>query len=493
MPATRPMVTTDSNDRSTPCATLSNRLCANPSRLHSIQSQLFAVVLAAIGFAAPTTLSADAVSAEALSVEARSADAASVDPLNGGPEIDRLLDLIEHRARLMPPVAHWKWQRNLPVTDLAREQQVLEQSSIEAAEAGIGLDGARAFVAAQMAVARDIQQARHDAWTAQPPTGTAPDLIEDLRPAISATTGAILEILPRVLPLLRNDEGALRTRLEQRLAPLGAGDASILELAAALARLRPATPVGERLGRIRARGTLRVGTTGDYAPFSEAGEGGELTGIDIDLARSLAAALDVEVTFVTTSWPTLMEDLQAGHFDIAMSGVSRAPFRALVADFSAPYHVGGKTPIVRCEDRARFATLADIDRPDVRAVVNPGGTNERFTRATLSRAPLRVFPDNTRIFTEIAEGRADVMFTDAIEVQLQSALDPRLCAAMAGRTLTFQEKGFLLPRDPDGAWLRFVDLWLAQVRGDGSLQQIFDRHLRAGAAESGQEADAPGH
>ena len=397
-----------------------------------------------------------------------------------GPEVRRLLDLIEHRARLMPAVANWKKQRALPVTDPDRELQVLEQSSFAAAAAGLEPAGARTFVAAQMAVARTIQQAHHDAWGDRPPAATSIDLARDLRPAISATTRAILETLPRVLPLLRDSENVVATDLAARLAPLGASDASIRNLAASLAALRPAPPAGNRLERILAQGTLRVGTTGDYAPFSARAADGALVGIDIDLARSLGAALDVEVAFVTTSWPTLMADLQSEAFDIAMSGISRAPFRARVADFSDAYHVGGKTPIVRCEDREQFASLAAIDRPEVRAVVNPGGTNERFTRATLTQAPLSVFPDNTRIFSEIAEGRADVMFTDAIEVQLQTALDPRLCAALPGRTLTHQEKGFLLPRGGDGAWLRFVDLWLAQVRGDGTLQRIFDRHLLRG-------------
>ncbi|MDZ7825626.1 MAG: transporter substrate-binding domain-containing protein [Gammaproteobacteria bacterium] len=225
---------------------------------------------------------------------------------------------------------------------------------------------------------------------------------------------------------------------------------------------------------------LRIGTTGDYAPFSEIAADGERVGIDIDLARALARSLDVEPVFVDTSWPTLMDDLQAGAFDIAMSGISRTTERARIADFSDAYHVGGKTPIVRCSDRDALDRLDRIDRPEVRVVVNPGGTNERFARATLTRAPLRVFDDNTAIFDEIAEGRADLMFTDAIEVRLRTARDPRLCAAMPGRTLTYQEKGFLLPRDDDGAWRRYLNLWLAGIRGDGTLERIFESHLDPG-------------
>lgn len=398
------------------------------------------------------------------------------------PEVLRLLDRIEHRARLMPAVARWKWHAQRPVTDRAREEVVRAAAAAEARAAGLEAAGAIAFVDAQMAVARDVQAARFAAWRAgTPPPGEGPDLATELRPAIGAVTAAILAELPAVLPLLADAEPNLAAALGERLHPLGARPESTAALARALASLRPATIPSPGLAAVLARGELRVGTTGDYAPFS-VGEGETLAGIDVDLARDLAAGLGVPVRFVPTSWPTLLEDLLAGRFDLALSGISRTLARARVADFSDAYHVGGKTPIVRCADAARFASPEAIDQPGVRAIVNPGGTNEAFARERLARAELHVFPDNRRVFTEIAEDRADVMFTDAIEVRLQSALDPRLCPALPGRTLTYAEKGVLLRRDGDGALLRFVNLWLAQRRGDGTLERVFEKHL-APAAE----------
>ena len=393
------------------------------------------------------------------------------------PEVTRVLDLVEHRARLMPDVARWKWHAGRPVTDPAREAEVLAAATRRARAAGLAEDGARAFVAAQMALSRSIQHHAFERWASSPPPADGPDLVSDLRPAISATTDAVLEALPRVLPLLPAEGAAIRTALRDRLTPLGAAPTAVDDVASSLLGLRAAPLPPDPVDRIRAIGVLRVGTTGDYAPFSAIGADGERSGIDIDLAQRLAERLDVSVAFVPTSWPTLMEDLAADRFDIAMSGISRTTDRALVADFSAPYHVGGKTPVVRCADAETLSSLAAIDREGVRAVVNPGGTNERFARARLTRASLRVFEDNTRIFTEIAEGRADVMFTDAIEVRLVTARDPRLCAAMPDRTLTYQEKGFLLPRRPDDSLRRFVNLWLAQLRGSGDLERVFDAHL----------------
>ncbi|HUD52094.1 transporter substrate-binding domain-containing protein, partial [Parvibaculum sp.] len=164
---------------------------------------------------------------------------------------------------------------------------------------------------------------------------------------------------------------------------------------------------GARFDAVRASGALRIGLTGDYRPFSAADGAGSFSGLDVDLGRSLAAALGVKPVFVRTSWPTLSADLKAGKFDIAMGGVSVTPARAAIGLFSAPVLMDGKTPITRCDLVDRFQTLADIDRPGVRLVVNPGGTNEKFARAHIHAATVILHPDNTTIFQEIVDGRAD--------------------------------------------------------------------------------------
>ena len=81
------------------------------------------------------------------------------------------------------------------------------------------------------------------------------------------------------------------------------------------------------------------------------------------------------------------------------------------------------------------------------AIVNPGGTNEKFARANLKKARILVHPDNVTIFQQIVDGKADLMMTDAIEARLQSRLHPELCAVHPQQPFDFAEKAYLLPRD----------------------------------------------
>jgi len=243
-----------------------------------------------------------------------------------------------------------------------------------------------------------------------------------------------------------------------------------------LAGLLAAAPAqADRLDDIAARGVLRVGSTGDYKPFSYQPTGGEFIGMDVELAGELARALGVRVQLVPTSWPTLMADLGADKFDLALSGVSVTAERQRQALFSVPYLHDGKTPITRCDNVARFQTLAQIDRPEVRLIVNPGGTNERFARAQAPHAQLTVYPDNVTIFGQIVSGAADLMMTDAIETRLQQRLHPQLCAVHPDAPFDMTDKAILLPRDK--ALKAWVDHWLQQHLDNGDVQKRLNRWL----------------
>ncbi|WP_248320742.1 transporter substrate-binding domain-containing protein [Caballeronia sp. Sq4a] len=240
--------------------------------------------------------------------------------------------------------------------------------------------------------------------------------------------------------------------------------------------VQAAPAYASRLDEVLARHTLRVCTTGDYKPYSFLRPDGQFEGIDIDLADSLAKSLGAKADYVKTSWSNLMNDFVA-KCDIAVGGVSTTLERQKRAFFTAPYMEDGKTPIVRCGDVDKFQTVAQIDQPNVRTIVNPGGTNERFAKQYFSHSQLIEYPDNVTIFKQILDGRADVMVTDASETLLQQKLNPGLCSVHPDKPFQFGEKAYLLPRG-DVAWQQYVDQWLHLARSTGEFQTVVDKWLK---------------
>jgi cyclohexadienyl dehydratase len=260
------------------------------------------------------------------------------------------------------------------------------------------------------------------------------------------------------------------------LALLGVLAGILMYTGAAQAQTAATAAAPSRLDEILARGTLRACTTGDYKPYSFYKADGQFEGIDIDMTESLARSLGVKAEFVKTSWSNLMNDFVA-KCDIGVGGVSPTLDRQKRAFFTQAYMADGKTPIVRCDDVNKYQTVAQIDQPATRVIVNPGGTNERFAKQYFPHANLTVYPDNVTVFRQILAGKADVMVTDASETLLQQKLNPGLCSVHPDKPFQYGEKAWLTPRG-DVVFQQYVDQWLHLARATGEYQAISDKWLK---------------
>jgi cyclohexadienyl dehydratase len=389
--------------------------------------------------------------------------------------VAQLLELVDARLALMPAVAAYKWQEHALIADPPREQAVIAHAVALAQPLGLAPAPVSRFFELQVRLARDVEEALHAQWRAQGFSfgGPVPRLDTELRPHLDRLTTELLRALYLAAPALTRADIASRyaSGAAEALKARGWTPATRAELLATLATMHLESNAS--LARVRASGVLRVGTSGDYAPFSLESQG-RVSGVDIELASSLARQLGVTPVFVRTSWPSLLEDLRRDAFDVAVGGIAATPERRSAAALSVPYLSGGKTLIARCSDAQRLGALSAVDRPGVRVIVNPGGTNESFVRANLHRARIRVFPDNRAIFDEIVAGRADVMITDDTEVELQVHRHPQLCRALPG-TLTHADKVLLMARDSELD--ASVDQWLTGALRAGTPQQLLHEAL----------------
>jgi cyclohexadienyl dehydratase len=225
------------------------------------------------------------------------------------------------------------------------------------------------------------------------------------------------------------------------------------------------------LAACHTRSPLKVGTTGDYQPFT-VWTGAEPVGSDITMARAFARSQGREVVFVRTSWNNLLDDLHAGWFSLAISGITVTEHRKHEAAFTRPYFHGRKVALVRCEDSQRFAHSADIDVKGVRVVYNTGGTNEAFARATIKHATLDSEAQNLRALARLADGDVDAFFTDDIEAVTvtRSTYRDVLCITAADENLApFDIAVMGIPGSSD---LERFDAWLAKPENQSAIDTV---------------------
>ena len=225
------------------------------------------------------------------------------------------------------------------------------------------------------------------------------------------------------------------------------------------------------------RGTLLVGTTGDYRPLSyREPESGVYWGFDLEVAQKIAERIGVPIQYVQTSWPALTQDVREKTlFDFAIGGITITDTRKETMDMSDGYLVNGKTILCRKKDRKKYKSLADINKPAVRVMVNPGGLNERFARERLSRSSIIVYPKNEDIPAQIAEGKADVMITEITEAPYYVKKDRRLSASLLQKPFTHGEIGILMRKGQEDL-LQLVNTVISEMKKDNSLQKLHEKY-----------------
>lgn len=223
---------------------------------------------------------------------------------------------------------------------------------------------------------------------------------------------------------------------------------------------------------------LRVGTSGDYAPFSKAlVDAPGYWGFDIEVAKAFARDRGYEIEWVPFAWSELRGAMGADRFDLAMSGVTVRPDRSVLGRFSVPVMTSGAVLMYRADRFPDAGSIARLpfseafslfDRPGIRVAVNRGGHLERVAREKFNRATVRAIPDNASVREALASDTADVIVTDTLEA-------PRWREGLGDVAqfgpLTRDRKAYWFAPGHD-ALARELDAWLLARESDGTLARM---------------------
>jgi cyclohexadienyl dehydratase len=221
---------------------------------------------------------------------------------------------------------------------------------------------------------------------------------------------------------------------------------------------------------------MRVGTSGDYPPFSVCAPDGSCEGFDVAVARAFAKDRGREIVLVPFAWPELERRLVAGDFDVAMSGVTVRGDRLAISPMTATVVRSSAVLVVP----AWRAAAVPSSGAGLTVAVNRGGHLERVARARLPKAQLRIVDDNRSLPALLSSGSVDGVVTDTLEMST-------FAAAGAGPTrvalvLSEDRKAYWVAPGKD-ALADELDAWLAARSADGSLAAL-RAHFLGDAAQS---------
>ena len=242
-----------------------------------------------------------------------------------------------------------------------------------------------------------------------------------------------------------------------------------LHLAAILFTATLAFPAAaaDLLTTAKARGTLKIALEGTYPPFNFKDKAGQLDGYDVDVARLLAARMGLKPEFVTTEWSAILAGLASGRYDVIISQVGINPKRELAFDFSIPYTYSSPQLIVRKNDKAAYATLADLKGK--RVGVGQGSVFEQQAKA-VPGIEVKSYPAAPENLQDLAAGRVDAALNDSLMVAylLKNSALPIQAGARVG---AIERMGAAFKKG-NPHFKAAIDKALQDAGADGSLKAI---------------------
>jgi len=232
------------------------------------------------------------------------------------------------------------------------------------------------------------------------------------------------------------------------------------------------------LHKILDRGTLRVGTTGDYPPFSELDQSNNTyKGYEIDVVTALAADLGVKIEFVPTTWDTLGAGIAADKYDVCASGITMTLERLKSVAFSEPYLDSPLVPLILKKDDGKFANWRDMDKAGVKLAVMAGTSAEESAKKNFTKAEIVAITAPALDYQELLAGRVTAAITDTVFIR---------------KALTQYEKDFavvdadhpiegqpisMMTIQGDQVWLNWVNTWIDLKKQTGFFDSLFQKWI----------------
>ncbi len=252
-------------------------------------------------------------------------------------------------------------------------------------------------------------------------------------------------------------------------AVLPAGDATVLKDMPAPDNLAPGTQ--GVLEAVRRRGALRVCVLTDRLPYSFLTPQGELVGLDVEMAHSLARDLDVRLEFLPVTAEGLPGALEGGTCDLAMSGILVTPRRASAMRFSQPYLDETLGFVVRDELRDEFSSWAKIRGLGAKRVGIPDVPY--YIAMVRERAPLlRLEVVDSTMLDVPRQFEAIVMPVERGSVM--TLLHPEFTAVVPEPDPIKVPLAYPVARH-DEQWAAFMNTWIELKKRDGTLDTLY-RH-----------------
>jgi polar amino acid transport system substrate-binding protein len=231
---------------------------------------------------------------------------------------------------------------------------------------------------------------------------------------------------------------------------------------------------------------LVVGTDAAYAPFESQNEKGEIVGFDIDVVSAVAQKAGFEVKFVNTPWEGIFNTLQQGDRDFLVSAITITDERKQTMDFSSPYFDAQQ--LIAVKKTSKVGKFDDLRK--LKVGVQTGTTGDEVVTKLLGKNSTNVkrFESTPLALKELESGGVDAVVADnGVIINYVTNNSAAGFKTVSDKSFAPEQYGLAVKKG-NTELLEKLNKGLADIKADGTYDQIYTKYFGAKAAESAASA-----
>ncbi|WP_417670146.1 transporter substrate-binding domain-containing protein [Roseibium sp.] len=220
-----------------------------------------------------------------------------------------------------------------------------------------------------------------------------------------------------------------------------------------------------------ARGSLRIGIAEEnFVPWLATTKAGDRMGYEVDIAKGVAGALELEPVLVEMPFDQLLRGLTIGKVDVVISGMSVSAERAREVLFTAPYSVTDFKLVMDTSDLPGGAADNGYDVAGIKLGVADNTLADDAASAEFQEAELVRFSDEGDLRDAFLDGKVNGVIAPTPYPEFIVSRDPDKYVAEDAPLVTTVQA--MAVRPDSQRFVNFLNAWLLENTANGTLEDI---------------------
>lgn len=233
------------------------------------------------------------------------------------------------------------------------------------------------------------------------------------------------------------------------------------------------TPAGQKATPKKSK--YVISSDSSFAPFVFQNDKGKFTGIDMDLIKAIAKDQGFTIEIDNPGFDAAVSDVQSGHAQGMIAGMTVTDARKSTFDFSEPYYTANS--ILAVQEDSKIDSYDDLKGKTVG--VKNGTSSQNFLEENQKKYgyKIKTFSDGASMYDSLNSGSVAAIMDDEPVIKY---------AIKQGRKFKTPIKGtpsgqlaFAVKKGENPELIEMFNNGLANLKKSGQYQKIIDKYLKA--------------